>query len=55
LYVPIEPIIRVRSKKIKEAFNGLIQKIWPDSNTRYSKFGPKENEGIINLIQAIES
>ena len=54
MHVPVEPIIRVRSKKIKEALNGLIQEIWVDSNTGHSKLGPKEDEGVINLIQAIE-
>ncbi|KAL6310696.1 hypothetical protein AAG906_021810 [Vitis piasezkii] len=39
---------------IKEALNGLIQEIWADSNAGHSKFGPKEDEGVINLIQAIE-
>ena len=40
--------------KIKEALNGLIQEIWADSNMGHSKLGPKEDEGIINLIQIIE-
>ena len=44
-----------RSKKIKEALNGLIQEIWADSNAGHSKLGPKEDESVINLIQAIES
>ena len=48
------PITKARSKKIKEALNGLIQEIWVDSNVGHSKFGPKEDEGVINLIQAIE-
>ena len=54
LHVPVEPITKARSKKIKEALNGLIQKIWADSNAGRSKLGPKEDEGVINLIQAIE-
>ena len=54
LHVPVGPITKARSKKIKEALNGPIQEIWADSNARHSKFGPKEDEGIINLIQAIE-
>ena len=54
LHVPVGPITKARSKKIKEALNGLIQDIWADSNAGYSKFGPKEDEGVINLIQAIE-
>ena len=53
LHVPVGPITKARSKKIKEALNGLIQEIWDDSNAGHSKFGPKEYEGVINLIQAI--
>ena len=55
LHVPVGPITKARSKKIKEALNGLIQEIWADSNAGHSKLGPKEDEGVINLIQAIES
>ena len=55
LHVPVGPITKARSKKIQEALNVLIQEIWADSNARHSKFGPKEDEGVINLIQAIES
>ena len=54
LHIPVWPITKVRSKKIKDALNGLIQEIWADSNTGHSKLGPKEDEGVINLIQAIE-
>ena len=54
LHVLAGPITKARSKKIKEALNGLIQEIWADSNVGHSKFGPKEDEGVINLIQAIE-
>ena len=54
LHVPVEPITKARSKKIKVALNGLIQEIWAYSNAGYSKLGPKEDEGVINLIQAIE-
>ena len=54
LHVPIGPTIRARFKKIKKALNGLIQEIWDDSKTRHSKLGPKEDEGIINLIQVID-
>ena len=48
------PVTRARSKKIKEALNGLIQDIWADSTTGHNKLGPKEDEGIINLIQAAD-
>ena len=54
LHVPVGPIIKLRSKKIKEALNGLIQEIWADSNTGHSKLDLKEDEGVINLIQTIE-
>ena len=47
-------ITKARSKKIKEVLNGLIQEIWVDSNAEHSKLGPKEDECVINLIQAIE-
>ena len=47
-------ITRARSKKVKEALDGLIQEIWTDFNTGHSKLGPKEDEDIINLIQTIE-
>ena len=33
LHVPVRLITRARSKKIKEAINGLIQDIWANSNT----------------------
>ena len=54
LHVPVRPITKARSKKIKEALNGIIQDIWADFNTGHSKLGPKEDEGVINLIQTIE-
>ena len=54
MHVPVGPITKARFKKIKEALNGLIQEIWAGFNAGHSKFGPKENEGVINLIQAIE-
>ena len=54
LHVPVGPTTRARSKKIKEALNGLIQDIWADSTAGHSKLGPKEDEGVINLIQAAD-
>ena len=54
LHVPVEPITKIRSKKIKEALNGLIQEIWANSKAGHSKLGPKKDEGVINLIQTIE-
>jgi len=54
LHVPVVPITRARFKKIKEVLNGLIPEIWDDSKTGHSTLGPKEDEGVINLIQAID-
>ena len=54
MHVLVGPITRAISKKIKEAYNGLIQDIWADSTTGHSKLGPKENEGVINLIEATD-
>ena len=55
MHVLVRPITRARFKKIKEAFNGLmIQEIWADYHTGHSKLGPKEDEGVINLIHAID-
>ena len=54
LHVPVRPITRARTKKIKEALNGMIQEIWADSKTWHSKLGPKEDEGVINLIKATD-
>ena len=30
LHVPVGPITKARSKKIKDALNGLIQEIWSE-------------------------
>ena len=54
MHVSIELITRARSKKIKKTLNGLIQEIWDDSNIGHFKLGPKEDEDVINLIQAID-
>ena len=54
LHVPVGPITRARSKIIKEALSWLIQEIWANSKTGHSNLGPKEDEGVINLIQAID-
>ena len=37
LHVSVGPITKARSKKIKEAINGLIQEIWVNSNVGHSK------------------
>ena len=53
MHVSVGHIIRAKSKKIKKALSGLIQEIWVDSKTGHSKLGPKEDEVVKNLIQAI--
>ena len=53
LHVPVRSITRAKSKMIKEALSGLIQEIWADSKTGHSNLGLKEDERVINLIQAI--
>ena len=45
LHVPVGPI---------KALHGLLQEIWADSKMEHSKVGPKKDEDIINLIQAID-
>ena len=42
LHVPVRPITKARSKKIKEALNGLIQEIWADSNAGHSNLAQKK-------------
>ena len=53
LHVLVGPITRARSMTIKEALSRLTQEIWVGSKTGHSNLGPKEDEGIINLIQVI--
>ena len=52
LHIPSGPITRARSKKIKEAFIGLIQEIWTDSII--PKCVPKATDKFVNLIHACE-
>ena len=33
IQVPIGPVTRVRAKRFKESFNGLIQGIWTEINS----------------------
>uniref|UniRef100_A0A2N9INW5 Retrotransposon gag domain-containing protein n=1 Tax=Fagus sylvatica TaxID=28930 RepID=A0A2N9INW5_FAGSY len=56
LHVPVGPITRARSKKIKEAMQGLVQSTWDEaSKSPTIKVGLKEGEPIlIHLIQAVE-
>jgi hypothetical protein len=54
LHDPVGSITKARSNKIKKALNGLIQEICGHSKMGHSKLCSKEDEGIINLIQAID-
>ncbi|KAL5801024.1 hypothetical protein ACOSQ3_032656 [Xanthoceras sorbifolium] len=54
LHVPIGPITRARAKRFKEALNGLIQDTWADSELLKPKMNPHEDQGLINIIKAIE-
>ena len=56
LQVPDGPITRSRTKKIKEATQGLVQSTWDEASKSLTiKVGLKEGEPIlIHLIQAVE-
>ncbi|KAL5752228.1 hypothetical protein ACOSQ2_022735 [Xanthoceras sorbifolium] len=54
LHVPIGPITRARAKRFKEALNGLIQDTLADSELLKPKMNPHEDQGLINIIKAIE-
>ena len=54
LHVPVGPITRARAKRFKEALNGLIQDTWADSELLKSKISPHEDQGLINIIKAID-
>jgi hypothetical protein len=41
------------SRRSKKQLMVSIQEIWGDSKMGHSKLGPKEDESVINLIQAI--
>ena len=42
------------ARKINEALNGLIQDTWADSELLKSKMSPHEDQGLINIIKAID-
>ena len=54
LHVPVGPITRARAKRFKEALNGLIQDSWANSELLKSKMCPLEDQGLINVIMAID-
>ncbi|KAI9154535.1 hypothetical protein LWI28_027647 [Acer negundo] len=53
LHVPASPITRAKAKRLKEALNDLIQDTWADSEVLKSKMSPHEDQGLINVINAI--
>jgi 2'-5' RNA ligase len=53
--VPIEPIIRTKAKKLKEALNELVQNIWRKMDLEgLGMFKEHEGQPIIHLIQVHE-
>ena len=54
LHVPVGPITRARAKRFKEALNGLIQDTCADSKLLKSKISPYEDQGLINVIEAMD-
>jgi len=53
--VPIGPITRARSKKLKEALNGLVQNIWSKMDLkRLGTFKEHEGQPLIHLVQVQE-
>jgi hypothetical protein len=55
LEVPIEPIIKARAKKLKEAWNGLVQNIWSKMNLEELRTSKEhERQPLIHLIQVQE-
>ncbi|KAI9174595.1 hypothetical protein LWI28_019781 [Acer negundo] len=53
LHVPAGPITRAKAKRFKEALNSLIQDTWADSEILKSKMSPHKDQGLINIINAI--
>ena len=54
LHVPVGPITRARAKRFKEALNGLIHDTWADSKLLKSNISPHEDQGLINVIKAMD-
>jgi len=55
LEVPIGPITRARMKKLKEALNGLVQKIWSKMDLEgFETFKEHEGQPLIHLIHVQE-
>ena len=54
LQVPFGTITRAKARRFKDAINGLIQDTWADSELLKSKMSPHEDQGLINIIKAID-
>jgi hypothetical protein len=52
LEVPVGPITRLRAKKFKEAFNGLLQDTWAKVN--FNRICNNKEQAMINLIHVQE-
>jgi hypothetical protein len=53
LEVPVGPVTRLRAKKFKEAFNGLLQDTWANVDFKRIYSNNKE-QALINLIHVQE-
>ena len=54
MLVLVGPITRSRAKRFKEALNDLIQDTWVDSKLLKPKISPHEDQGLINVIKAMD-
>ena len=52
LEVPIGPVTRLRAKKLKEAFNGLLQDTW--AKVDFKRICNNKEQSLINLIHVQE-
>jgi len=52
LEVPVGPITRLRAKKFKEAFNGLLQDTW--AKVDFNRICNNKEQSMINLIHVQE-
>ena len=48
LEVPIGPVTRLRAKKFKEPFNGLLQDTW--ANMDFKRICNNKEQALINLV-----
>ena len=52
LEVPVGPVTRLRAKRFKEAFNGLLQDTW--AKVDFKRILNNEEQAVINLIHVQE-